>query len=194
MASRPNRMMISSRLLAGTKALVAALALAAFAAASASAAVSAPPPTAFGLTAVGSRGSIHLRGTAGRIVHGAVLLRNITAHPITVILQRADLINAANGNANFDTTKISGSGAWVHLNADRVRLAAHSSRQVTYTVSIPAGVTGGSHFAGIVAFNAANLAHPAIRGRSKGTSFTIYRISREALPVTIRLPGTLTRS
>jgi hypothetical protein len=204
-------MMSNSRLHAGAKALVAGLALAALAAAPASAAVSAPTPAAlaaapasaavsaptpaaFGMTAVGSPGSIHLRGTAGRVLHGAVLLRNVSGHPVTVVLQRADIANASNGNANFVTTTISGSGVWLSLSAGHVRLAARSSRRVTYTVSIPAGVTGGSHYAGIVAFNAADLARPAIRGRSKGTSFTIYRISRQALALTIRLPGPLTRS
>jgi hypothetical protein len=194
MAYRPNMMMMDSPLHAGAKALVATLALAAFAGAPALAAVSSPMPTAFGLTAVGSSGSIHLRGTAGRVLHGAVLLRNVSRRPVTVILQRADIINAGNGNASFVPTRISGSGGWLSLSAGRVRLAPRFSRRVAYTVSIPRWAAGGSHYAGIVAFDAANLARPAIRGKSKGTSFTIYRISREALPLTIRLPGPQTRS
>jgi hypothetical protein len=194
MADRPNMMMINSPLHAGAKALVATLALAAIAAAPASAAVSSPMPTAFGLTAVGSLGSIHLRGTAGRVLHGAVLLRNLSGQPITVVLQRSDITNAANGNATFDTTKITGSGGWLRLSAGRVSVPPHASRRVAYTVSVPAGATGGSHYAGIVAFNAANLARPAVRGKSNATSFRIFRISREALPLTIRVPGPLTRS
>jgi hypothetical protein len=99
------------------------------------------------------------------------------------------------GNANFLTTGISGPGQWLALSAGRVRVAPHSSRQVAYTVSIPRGITG-AHYAGIVALNAADLRTPAIRRRSKSksTGVTIYRISRQALPITIRIPGPLTRS
>jgi hypothetical protein len=193
MADRPNMMMFTP-LHAGAKALVATLTLAAIAGAPASAAVSSLMPTAFGLTAVGSPGSIHLRGTAGRVLRGAVLLRNLSGQPITVVLQRSDITNAANGNATFDTTKITGCGVWLRLSSGRVSVPPHSSRRVPYTVSVPAGATGGSHYAGIVAFNATNVARPAVRGKSNGTSFTIFRISREALPVTIRVPGPLTRS
>jgi hypothetical protein len=194
MADRPNMMTINTPLHAGAKAVVATLALAAIAAAPASAAVSSPIPTAFGLTAIGSPGSIHLRGSAGRVLHGAVLLRNLSGQPITVVLQRSDITNAANGNATFDTTKITGSAGWLRLSAGRVSIPPRASRRVAYTVSVPAGATGGSHYAGIVAFNAANLARPAVRGKSNGTSFTIFRISREALPLTVRVPGPLTRS
>jgi hypothetical protein len=194
MADRPNMMMINSPRHAGAKALVATLALAAIAGAPASAAVSSPMPTAFGLTAVGSLGSIHLRGTDGGVLHGAVLLRNLSGQPITVVLQRSDITNASNGNATFDTTKITGSGGWLRLSAGRISIPPHASRRVAYTVSVPAGATGGSHYAGIVAFSAANLARPAVRGKSNATSFRIFRISREALPLTIRVPGPLTRS
>jgi hypothetical protein len=193
MANRPTMMMISSRPHGGAKALVAALALAVFAAAPAFAAAASPAQATFGLTAVGSPGSIHLRGVPGRVLHGAVNVRNLSRHPITVILQRAEIANASNGNANFLTTGVAGPGLWLSLSAGRVRIAPHSSRQVAYTVSIPLGTTGASHYAGIVALNAADLRTPAIRRRSKSTGVTIYRISRQALPITIRIPGPLSR-
>jgi hypothetical protein len=193
MANRPTPMMISLRPRGGAKAFVAALALAVFAAAPALAAGASPAPATFGLTAVGSLGAIHLRGAPGRVLHGAVSVRNLSRHPVTVILQRAAIANASNGNANFLTTGVSGPGLWLSLSAGRVRVAPHSSRQVAYTVSIPLGITGASHYAGIVALDAADLRTPAIRRRSKSTGVTIYRISRQALPITIRLPGPLTR-
>lgn len=174
---------------------MAALALAAFAAAPASAAApSAAAQPVFGLSAVGSTGSIHLRGTPGRVLHGAVRVRNLSRRPIVVILQRANLANAGNGNAEFLTTPISGTGGWLRLSAGRVSLAPRASRMLAYTVSIPAGTTGASHYAGIVAVNAADLITPAIRRKSKARTVTVYRVSRQALPLTIRLPGPLTRS
>jgi hypothetical protein len=178
---------------------LAALALAAFAAAPASAAApsaaaGAPLATVFGLSAVGSVGSIHLRGTPGRVLHGAVRVRNLSRRPIVVILQRANLANAGNGNAEFLTTGISGTGGWLRLSAGKVSLAPLASRVIAYTVSIPAGTTGASHYAGIVAVNAADLITPATRRKSKAHTVTVYRVSRQALPLTIRLPGPLTRS
>jgi hypothetical protein len=194
MAGRPTTMTGSSRRRGGAKALLTALALAAFAAAPASAAAPSSAQPAFGLSAIGSAGSIHLRGTPGRVLHGAVRVRNLSRHPITVILQRANLANAGNGNANFVTTGVSGSGGWLQLSAGRVTLAPRASRVIAYTVSIPAGTTGASHYAGIVAVNAADLITPAIRRHSHGRAVTLYRVSRQALPLTIRLPGPLTRS
>ena len=61
-------------------------------------------------------------------------------------------------------------------------------------MSIPAGTTGASHYAGIVAVNAADLITPAIRRKSKRPAFTFYRVSRQALPLTVHLPGRLTHS
>jgi len=195
MAGRPTTMTGNSRRRGGATALLAALALAAFAPAPASAAAApAAAPAAFGLSAIGSTGSIHLRGAPGRVLHGAVRVRNLSGRPIVVILQPAAIANAANGNAAFLTTPISGAGRWLQLSAGRVPLAPHAARVITYTVSIPAGTTGASDYAGIVAVNAADLITPAIRRQSNGRSVTVYRVSRQALPLTIRLPGPLTRS
>ena len=87
------------------------------------------------------------------------------------------------------TARPSGTGLWLRLSAGRLLLLPHASRRVAYTVSIPAGATGGSHYAGIVAINAADLVAPAVRGKSKGRAFTFYRVSRQAVPLTVRLPG-----
>jgi hypothetical protein len=192
MAKRPT-MMISVRLHAGAKALPAALALAAFAAAPASAAAPSPTPVAFALSPVGTTSSISLHGRPGRGVKGAVLVRNLSRRPITVILQRADIRNASNGNADYVTTRLSGTGRWLHLSAGRVRLAPHAARQVAYRLSVPRAAAGGSHYGGIVAINAADFSAAAAGRTAKGRKFTFYRISRQALPLTIHLPGRLSR-
>ena len=44
-----------------------------------------------------------------------------------------------------------------------------------------------------MAINAADLVTPAARSRSNGRTFTFFRISRQALPLTVRLPGRLAR-
>jgi hypothetical protein len=194
MAKRPTMMMISARLHVGAKALPAALALAAFAVAPAWAAAPSPVPVAFVLSPVGTTSSISVHGTRGRVRQGAVLVRNPSRRPVTVILQRADIRNASNGGADYVTSRLSGTGRWLHLSAGRLRLAPNSSRRVAYTVSVPRGAAGGSHYGGIVAINAADLSTIAARGKAKGKKFTFYRISRQALPLTIHLPGRLSRS
>jgi hypothetical protein len=186
-------MMISSRLHAGARAVLALLALAACAAVPAAAAAPSPPAVAFALSPAEGGSSIRLNATAGRVLHGALLVRNLSGHGVMVILQRADIQNASNGNANYVTTRVAAAGRWLRLSAGRVHLAAHASRQVTYTISVPTGAVGGSHYAGIVAINAADLVTPAARSKSKGRAFTFFRISRQALPLTVRLPGRLSR-
>ena len=186
---------IASHPRAGALAVMVASALAASAAAPTSATADAPPtPAAFALTAVGVSGAMMLHGTAGQVLHGAVRVRDVSRQTITVILQPADIKNAGNGNADYVTTELSHTGRWLHLAAATVGLAPHASRRIAFTVSIPAGTSGASHYAGIVAINAADLAPGGARKGAKGTSFTFYRINRQALPLTIRLPGPLTRS
>jgi hypothetical protein len=110
-----------------------------------------------------------------------------------MILEPADIETSTNGNAAYITTRLQHAGRWLQLSATTIHLAPRAERQVAYTVRIPAAVSGGSHYAGIVAIDAAELSHPAARdkGTSKGHGFVIYRISRQALPLTIRLPGRL---
>jgi hypothetical protein len=181
----------------GAVVALASLALAAFAAAPAWAAPPPAPPTAatFALSAVGQSGRLRLRSAPGRRVRGAVLVRNLSRRPIVLRLQPADIANATNGGADYVTKRRSAAGRWVRLGATTVRLAPKASRKVGFSVSIPAGTRGASHYAGIVAFDAADVTAAARdkKHNGKGTSFTISRITRQALPITVRLPGPLTR-
>jgi hypothetical protein len=193
MAKRPIIMMINSRLHGGAKAALAGLALAALAAAPVSATASVSAPVAFALSPVGATSSIILHGTSGRVLKGAVRVRNLSGRRITVILQRADIENASNGNADYVTARPHRTGRWLRLGTRRVRLAAHATRQIAFTVRIPVRAGGGSHYAGIVAINAADLVTRHRRGKSRRPAFTFYRISRQALPLTIHVPGRLWR-
>src|SRR5450755_2205999 len=181
----------------GALAVMVSLALAAPAAApaAATAPAAAKPPT-FSLSAASTSGALRLHGAPGQVLGGAVRLRNLSSHPVTVVLQPADIGNAVHGGANFLTTALSQSSRWLHLDAASVRLAPHAARQVAFTVSIPASASGASHYAGIVAIDAADLAAAAAAAGKKSTktTFTISRINRQALPITIRMPGPLTRS
>jgi hypothetical protein len=132
-----------------------------------------------------------LAGEPGQVLHGAVLVRNLTGHPVAVRLQAADIRNATNGNADFVSTPLSGAGRWLHITVSTLRLLARATGRVTYTVSVPPTATGASHYAGIVAVDVADLARGPAPRKAKRTSFTFKRINRQALPLTVRLPGPL---
>lgn len=177
---------------------LASLALAATATAPAPAAPrQAPQRPTVALSPAGGSGALRLRGTRGRVLHGAVRVRNLSRNAVTVRLQPADIRNAANGNADYITTSLSQAGRWLLLSTTTVRLAPKSSRRVVFAVRVPRGAHGASHYAGIVAIDAAQItAAEAPRKSANGgkrAGFTISRINRQALPITIRLPGPLTR-
>ena len=195
MTTRPGTTMNAHHPHTGAVVLLASLALAAFAAAPASAAPApaAPQAATFGLSAAGTSGALRLRSAPGRTVRGAVLVRNVSRRPIVLRLQPADIANATNGNADYITARRSAAGRWVRLAATHVRLAPGAARRIPFSVRIPAGTRGASHYAGIVAFDAADVIAAARDKKRTGTSFTISRITRQALPITLRLPGPLTR-
>jgi hypothetical protein len=178
----------------GASALLVARARAAVAAAPAPAATGpAPRGPAFALSATGAGGAIHLRAKPGRVLHGAVVVRNLSGRTVTVRLQPAAISNASNGNASYVTTRRVGAGRWLRLATGAVQLRPKAARRVAFSIAVPAGARGASYYAGIVAVNAAEVAAAAHPKTRKGTGFSFSRISRQALPITIRLPGPLTR-
>ncbi|MEA2171538.1 MAG: hypothetical protein QOF76_4838, partial [Solirubrobacteraceae bacterium] len=175
----------------GALVLLASLALAATAAAPAQAGPPAPQGPTFGLSAVGTASAPVLHGRPGDALRGAVLVRNLTRHPVSVRLQPADIRNATSGSADFITTKLSATGRWLHLATTTARLPPRATRRVAYTVSVPANSPVASYYAGIVAVDAAELAPTSTASpkKTKHPSFSFDRINRQALPVTVRLPG-----
>jgi hypothetical protein len=190
MAERPIHM---TCLRVWATAVPATVALAALAAAPALAAPPRPQPAVFALSPVGTPGAVLLHGAAGRVLRGSVSVRNLSRKRISVRLQRADLGNASNGNADYITAGVHRTGLWLRLQTATVHLAPHATRRVGYTIRIPRGSTGASHYAGIVAINAAELAQARAHPKHPRRSFTFHRIDRQAIPITIRLPGPLVR-
>ena len=186
---------IASHPRAGALAVMVASALAASAAAPTSATADAPPtPAAFALTAVGVSGAMMLHGTAGQVLHGAVRVRDVSRQTITVILQPADIKNAGNGNADYVTSRAL---AYRPLAASRGRHRRPSASRLT--ADRVHRQHSRRHERRIALRRDRRDQRRGPRARrtrkgAKGTSFTFYRINRQALPLTIRLPGPLTRS
>lgn len=127
------------------------------------------------------------------MLHGGVRVRNLLGRPITVMLMPADIRNSSNGNADYATTALSQAGRWLTLAARSVRLQPHAVSEVAFSVTVPAAAHGASHYAGIVAIDSADLASAAAGKKTRGRTFSFQRINRQALPLTIRLPGPLSR-
>jgi hypothetical protein len=177
-------------------ALALALALSAIVAAPASATATTPVssrPASFAISLLGGSTGGLLRGVPGGVLHGAVRVRNVSGHSITVMLEAAGIQNASNGNADYVTSHLSVAGRWLHLASSSVHLAPHAERQVAFAVSLPAGAHGVSYYDGIVAIDSADLVAASARKPSKGEGFSFSRINRQALPLTVRLPGKLSR-
>lgn len=195
MTTKPQAMLVK-RVHAGTVVLIAMLALAATAAAPARAAAEEGQAT-FALHAADETGRVQLSGRAGSVLTSAVNVRNLTGHPISVVLQTAGIETASNGNANFVTRALTPAGRWLTLQSNLVRLAPFATTRIPFTVSVPRGTRGAYHFAGVVAFNEAELAStatPAARQSDETAAGTIRHLNREAVPVIVRLPGPVSRA
>jgi hypothetical protein len=176
--------------------MLVALALAAAAAAPAAATADSPAPGGFNITSPDKSGAVLLNGTTGATLSGRLEAFNTSRRPKVLRLQAADLNTASSGGLSYGTTHPRRAGAWVRLNASEVRIPARSSVNVAFTVAVPRGVRGGSHYAGIVATDARRAsAQTASVEVGKGRrSVQVGRIVRVAVPVTVRLPGPRTRN
>ena len=183
--------MARTRIHAGVQALLATLIVGAVAPAISNAQSAKGP--AFALSSP-EGGALSIKTTPGQSRKGAVVLRSRSSRSVTVLLQAADIRTGSTGNAGYITEKPSAAGQWVKLAATEVRLEPGATRKVAFTVRVPADASGASHYAGIVAIDAAEVATAKAAEKLKAKKFTIARINRQALPITVRLPGPLTRS
>jgi hypothetical protein len=194
MLLHPSKKMARTRIYAGVQALLATLIAGAVAPAIVNAqSTKAPKGPAFALSSP-EGGALSIKATPGETRKGAVVLRSRSSRPVTVLLQAADVRTGSTGNAGYITERPSATGRWVDLAATEVRLKPGATRKVAFTVRVPAGASGASHYAGIVAVDAAEVATAEAAKKLRGKKFTIARINRQALPITVRLPGPLSRS
>ena len=168
--------------------LSATLVFAALAATPAGAAAPSPKQPTFALAASGASGALSLRGTPGADLAGAVEVRNLTARPVTVRLQPADIRNATNGNADYVTARLAGNGRWLRLQTATVRLAPRATERVRLTVRVPRSASAASHYLGVVGVDLADLRPTRVRAKRRaGPSFSFERVNRFAVPITVRI-------
>jgi hypothetical protein len=155
-----------------------------------------PAPGGFYITSPDKSGALSLKGTTGATLSGRLKAFNTSRRPKVLRLQAADLNTASSGGLSYGTAHPRRAGAWVRLDASEVRLPPRSSVNVAFTVAVPRGVRGGSHYAGIVATDAQRVSaqSPSVTAAKGRRSVQVRRIVRVAVPVTVHLPGPRTRN
>jgi len=147
----------------------------------------------FGIRALGpdgTRGYFFYRDAEpGGRLRSRIRIGNITSRPKTVVLRAQDTTSSGSGGLSYGPVK-DGPGTWVSPRSRRVTVPARSSVDVGFEVRIPRESKAGDHFAGIVAYDADDLARLRTQSKSE-QSVQLKFISRLAIPIRIRLPGDL---
>jgi hypothetical protein len=172
---------------------LAGLALAALAAAPASPA-SAAAPRASKLTF--SAGPLvrtpyfQFHTAGGDLLSGRLRLRNTSGRTITVLLRPTDLGTANTGGATFDAPASGRPGRWLKLAKRSVALHPGQSAVVSFRAVLPKGLAPGEHYAGIVAFDEAQLASGGKAAKpSRSTEILLRHVTRVGLPIRFTVPG-----
>lgn len=178
-----------SRHLIPGAALLCSTLVAALAAAAPSSAAATTKAVGFLIAPVGTP-SLRLDVRPGQTVTGSIQVVNLDAHGRTVHLTTADLVTADAGGASFPAERPRSVGMWLHLDKERVVLAAHGSARVGFRAVVPTSVEPGQHYAGIVAVDAVDAA-TASKPSKTGEGVEVRQLARLALPVRLTVPGAL---
>ncbi|HET6858898.1 MAG TPA: hypothetical protein VFH94_17635 [Streptomyces sp.] len=93
----------------------------------------------------------YLEGAAGAVLQDKVSLTNPADEPRTVRLRGADAYNARGGAfAVREERRSTGTGAWIALASDEVRIPPRTRAEVPFSVTVPPGATPGDHPGAVV--------------------------------------------
>jgi hypothetical protein len=122
---------------------------------------------------------------AGRSLHGAAVVMNLTSKPQAVRLSAADATTTADGVFTLaaDGAPSRGVGAWTRPDVSRLVLAPGEQRRVGYRMRVPAGAEPGDYAGGLIV----QSDRPARATRSGGVSIQI--VERVGMRIYHRVPG-----
>lgn len=94
----------------------------------------------------------HYQTEAGQPIEDIVVVQNLGPEPVQLALYAADAQTADNGGITFPNKDQAANkaGTWLTLAENELTLAPNETREIPFTLAIPAGITG-EHAAGIVA-------------------------------------------
>jgi hypothetical protein len=132
-----------------------------------------------------------LQGQSGAKLENSIWVINSGTTAGTVRLYAVDMATGQTGGSVFlmydDPREVTGS--WITLAASELTLAAGESREVPFSVTIPADARAGQHLGGIVAETVALEEVVNVNNDAESASFQVKVQSRNAMAVQVNLPG-----
>ena len=112
-----------------------------------------------------------------------VAVTNTSDAPLDLLVSGVDGLTGATSGAVYANRQDPArkAGAWIRPAVARFTIAAHSERDVGFTVRVPAGTPPGDHLAGIAFENA----HP----QASSGNFAVTEVIRAVIGVQVRVPG-----
>jgi len=114
----------------------------------------------------------------------AVVAKNTGAYPVTLRDYLANGVQSPPGGVGYSLwgTRLTGAGAWIHLDARSVTLAPGKSRLVGATITVPKGAAPGQHVAGLALENTQTFGNPT-------GAIQIRTAYRQVIPIAVDVPG-----
>lgn len=138
----------------------------------------------------GTRGYFFFRDVpAGDTLQAKVRVSNVSKTSKEIILRAQDAATSGSGGLSYTPVK-DGPGSWIGPAGHRVTVPARRAVDVAFQVRVPADVEPGDHFAGLVAYDAADLAKLK-KKPSAEQAVQLKFIARLAVPVRVRVEGEL---
>lgn len=127
-----------------------------------------------------------IRGGIGQRVKQSLNLRNESDRPLTLKLAAVDATTGQLGGVSYGLPQdpVERMGAWISLDRTTVTLEPGQARVVRFEVSVPPGVPGGQHIAGIAVWA---LGQEAEDGGDEAVSVVVQ--TRRIVAVQVDVPG-----
>lgn len=135
----------------------------------------------------GERISLRYALEPGETVSGGLLVKNKSNEPINLLIYGLDAHTSGTGETAFPTIDSLSSevGKWLNIFDSEITLGGGESRQLEFTLSIPANAAPGEYYGGIIA----QKAQPTSLESSE--RMTVLQVIRRIQTVYVLVPGRL---
>lgn len=140
-------------------------------------------PGSFSASEPVTRSYFRPRIDSGGSVREEALLRNSSAHSLTLLVYPVEGLTGVTSGAVYSSRGVAlhGPGRWVTPAVGRITLAPGQRRRVAFTARVPRGTPPGEHLAGIAFQN--------VRPSRSGGRFAITQIVRIVIGIEVIVPG-----
>lgn len=136
------------------------------------------------------RSYLQVTAAAGEAVTDGLVVRNLSAEPISVRMAAVEAATGPLGGASYASADAapSATARWVSVSPTEISLAAHEHQRVDVQVSVPPGARPGDHLAGIAIWQP-EPARVASADTPRGLSAAIDVTTRRVVAVHVVVPG-----